>query len=58
MNVRDLGRVQEVRFEGDPQDLLKSLSGRARIQHFEIAKPSLHDIFIRIAGPGAEEESE
>jgi len=53
--VRDLGQSQEVRCAGDPQDLLKSLASRTRVQLFEVAKPSLHDIFIRIAAPTAEE---
>jgi ABC-2 type transport system ATP-binding protein len=51
--VRDLGQLQEVRFLGDPQELLQRLVQRARVEHFEVAKPSLHDIFIRIAGEGA-----
>jgi ABC-2 type transport system ATP-binding protein len=51
--VRDLGRVQEVRFRGDAQELLRGLVGRVRVEHFEVRKPSLHDIFIRIAGPEA-----
>jgi ABC-2 type transport system ATP-binding protein len=54
--LRDLGQLQEIRLEeGDPQDLLRLLAERTRVQRFEIAKPSLHDIFIRIAGPEAEE---
>jgi ABC-type uncharacterized transport system ATPase subunit len=28
---------------------------RTRVRRFEIAKPSLHDIFVRIAGPEARE---
>jgi ABC-2 type transport system ATP-binding protein len=51
--VRDLGRLQEVRFEGDPQELLRKLLERGRVEHFEVSKPSLHDIFLRIAGNGA-----
>jgi ABC-2 type transport system ATP-binding protein len=49
--VNDLGNFQEVRWRGDPQDLLAQLSGRTRIYHYEIARPSLHDIFVRIAAP-------
>jgi len=53
--VRDLGQCQEVRCVGDPQDLLKTLAARTRVLMFEVAKPSLHDIFIRIAAPTPEE---
>jgi ABC-2 type transport system ATP-binding protein len=55
--VRDLGHVQEIRLArgADPQDLLRALLGRTRITSFSIVKPSLHDIFVRIAGPTAEE---
>lgn len=49
--INDQGNVQEVRFQGDPQDLLHALVDRARITRFEVARPSLHDIFVRIAGP-------
>jgi ABC-2 type transport system ATP-binding protein len=51
--INDQGNVQEVRFRGDPQDLLRALVDRARITRFEIARPSLHDIFVRIARPEA-----
>ncbi len=56
-HVRDLGRVQEIRLGrgADPQDLLRDLIGRTRVNSFSIVKPSLHDIFVRIAGPSAEE---
>ena len=37
------------------QDLLAAIMSKARVHHFEIARPSLHDIFVRIAGPEAEE---
>ncbi len=57
--VNDFGRFQELRMrrDADPQDILKQLAGRARVQLFEIARPSLHDIFVRIAGPQAQEDS-
>ena len=55
--LRDLGRVQEFRYDGEPQQLLRSLAERAEVRLFEIARPSLHDIFIRIAGPEATEEA-
>jgi ABC-2 type transport system ATP-binding protein len=49
--VNDQGNLQEVRWRGDPQSLLEILMARTRITHFEIARPSLHDIFVRIAAP-------
>lgn len=51
--VRDLGQIQELRLarDGDPQEILRKLVARTRVTGFSIAKPSLHDIFIRIAGP-------
>jgi ABC-2 type transport system ATP-binding protein len=49
--VRDLGQLQEVRYDGDPQELLRALVQRGRVEHFEVRRPSLHDIFLRIAGP-------
>jgi ABC-2 type transport system ATP-binding protein len=53
--IRDFGQVQELRIarDCDPQDLLRALISRTRVTSFSIAKPSLHDIFIRIAGPEA-----
>ena len=53
--VIDMGRYQEVRLTqgADPQSLLAALSARTRVQLFEVARPSLHDIFVRIAGPEA-----
>ena len=53
--IRDLGQYQEVRATGDPQTLLRALAARTRVQLFEGARPSLHDIFIRIAAPEAQE---
>ena len=51
--VNDLGRYQEVRVAGDPQDFLQALASRTTVRHFEEKRPTLHDIFIRIAGPDA-----
>ena len=49
-SVNDYGQLQEVRCP-DPQALLSALVGRTRVQHFEVTRPSLHDIFVRIARP-------
>ncbi|MAG55102.1 MAG: ABC transporter [Planctomycetes bacterium] len=54
-DVRDLGRAQELRYATDPQELLRALVDRGEVRRFEIARPSLHDIFLRIAGPEASE---
>ncbi len=53
--VSDFGRLQELRMTSgtDSQDVLAELMRRGRVTHFELARPSLHDIFIRIAGPEA-----
>jgi ABC-2 type transport system ATP-binding protein len=53
--VIDMGGYQEVQVEGDPQDLLRRLTSETTVQLFEVTQPSLHDIFLRIAGPSAEE---
>jgi ABC-2 type transport system ATP-binding protein len=53
--VTDFGRLQELRLErgADPQAVLAGLVQRGRLLHFEVARPTLHDIFVRIAGPEA-----
>ena len=52
-SVRDLGKVQELRLARgcDAQETLRALVDRTRVESFTIAKPSLDDIFVRIAGP-------
>jgi ABC-2 type transport system ATP-binding protein len=50
-SVNDYGQLQEVRVSGDPQQFLQQLAGRTAVHHFEITRPSLHDIFVRIARP-------
>lgn len=52
--VNDQGNVQEVRFRGNPQTLLQQLIDRTTVLQFEIARPSLHEIFVRIAAPEKE----
>jgi ABC-2 type transport system ATP-binding protein len=51
----DHGNYQEVRLKEDPQSFLRQLVQQTNVQQFEIAKPSLHDIFVRIARPSAED---
>jgi len=53
--VTDHGRLKEMRLEPgtDPQELLAALMQRGRVRHFELTRPSLQDIFVRIAGPKA-----
>jgi ABC-2 type transport system ATP-binding protein len=53
--VNDFGRFQELRIRrgADPQGILQRLVAQTRVEHFEVARPSLHDIFVRIAGPEA-----
>src|ERR1035441_3869414 len=55
--IRDLGQVQELRLArgADPQEVLRALVAQTRVTSFSLMKPSLHDIFMRIAGPAAEE---
>jgi ABC-2 type transport system ATP-binding protein len=56
VKVSDSGRWQELRLERgtDPQQLLPALMARGQVRHFELARPSLHDIFVRIAAPETE----
>jgi ABC-2 type transport system ATP-binding protein len=49
--INDQGNLQEVKWRGDPQALLEALIARTQVTLFEVARPSLHDIFVRIATP-------
>jgi ABC-2 type transport system ATP-binding protein len=53
--VNDFGQEQEMRLlpGNDAQDVLAAIMTRTRVKRFEVARPSLHDIFVRIAGPEA-----
>ncbi len=35
---------------GDPQELLKAVVERVRVQRFEVKVPSLHEIFVNLVG--------
>lgn len=56
-SVNDYGQLQEVRVSGNPQQFLQQLAARTDVHHFEITRPSLHDIFVRIARPADLAES-
>ncbi len=53
VQVNDYGQDQELRIASgaDSQAVLTELARRTRIERFELARPSLHDIFLRIARP-------
>jgi len=53
INITDFGRLQELRLErsADPQQVLSALMQRGAVRHFEQSRPSLQDIFVRIAAP-------
>jgi ABC-2 type transport system ATP-binding protein len=55
--ITDFGQQQDVQMTRDckPQQLLREIVKRTQVQRFEIVRPSLHDIFVRIAGPDAQE---
>jgi ABC-2 type transport system ATP-binding protein len=50
-SVNDYGQMQEVQLADDPQRFLQLLAARTAVYHFEVTRPSLHDIFVRIARP-------
>ena len=59
LKVTDHGRFQELRLdrETDTQGLLARLMTQGKVRHFELARPSLQDIFVRIASPETEEKN-
>jgi ABC-2 type transport system ATP-binding protein len=54
--VTDFGRYQELRLADgvDSQAVLAALMAHGKVLHFELARPSLQDIFVRIAAPETE----
>jgi len=57
--VNDYGQVQELRLGSSTQtqDILTEVMKKTRVLKFEVTKPSLNDIFIRIAAPDRKEEN-
>jgi ABC-2 type transport system ATP-binding protein len=54
--ITDFGRWHEIRLApgADPQRLLHRLTEVGSVRHFELARPTLNDIFVRIASPSSE----
>ncbi|MBM4004755.1 MAG: ATP-binding cassette domain-containing protein [Planctomycetes bacterium] len=52
MRINDLGRMRELRMRqgADVQSILRNLVQAGPLEHFELGHPTLHDIFLRIAG--------
>jgi len=55
--VDDYGAYSEVMLKdgADPQGLLTGVASRVKLRRFEIVEPTLHNIFIQVAGPDAAE---
>lgn len=55
--INDFGREQEIRIKEnvDIQQVLKEIIEKTSVYKFEVTKPSLNDIFIRIARPETKE---
>jgi len=58
--ITDFGKLQELRIHSgsDHQKILAEIMSRTKVYSFELAKPTLYDIFLRIAGPEAEEKAD
>jgi len=55
--INNFGKIQEIRIEEgtDPQKILAAVMKNTPVYKFEITRPSLNDIFIRIAAPDRKE---
>lgn len=53
--LRDRGRFWEMRFSGEPHQVLHQATAIGPVDHFEVVHPSLHDIFVRMAKPAPED---
>jgi ABC-2 type transport system ATP-binding protein len=52
--VTDLGNMQDLSLSpgSDRRRILELLMQRGNVEHFELTRPSLKDIFLKIAGGG------
>jgi ABC-2 type transport system ATP-binding protein len=52
-DVQRVGRFFEFRLDrvDDSQRIVQELAAQRQLTHFQVVKPSLHDIFVRIAKP-------
>jgi ABC-2 type transport system ATP-binding protein len=57
VSALDYGHYHELRIQDgyDSQQILSSAMSKGRVTLFELARPSLQDIFVRIAAPSPEE---
>ena len=57
--VKSQGKAIEIGLTdgGDPQELLRSLVDRVRVNRFEVKVPSLHEIFVKLIGSANAEDS-
>jgi ABC-2 type transport system ATP-binding protein len=57
--INDYGQIQELRLNASTtsQEILAKVMSKSRVLKFEVTRPSLHDIFIRIAAPDRKEEN-
>jgi ABC-2 type transport system ATP-binding protein len=57
--IIDFGKYQEITLApgAEPQRMLGELIKRGQVRLFELARPSLHEIFVRIARPEPEEDN-
>jgi len=57
--INNFGQIQEIRTSetADPQNILREILNLTPVRSFEITRPSLHDIFVRIAAPESMEEN-
>lgn len=54
--LRERNGFYDVRVSGDPQELLRKLIALGRVDHFEHARSSLHDIFVNIVSEQSPKE--